>query len=505
MKVIFFLQLMLSGLLFFSYGSLGANSKKEKNLSATYYVSPDGHDSNSGTSANAAWKTIAKVNSVTFKPGNRILFKSGGVWNDVLAPKGSGTEGFPIVIDKYGGEARPVIHGGVKTNGSSTVYLNKISYWEVNNLEVTNTVPPGTSYAVVGIRVSGGGVSESAIRGISIKNCYVHDVNSAVHGQANFNKTSGGIILDGKIYGALVQNCRIVNCAVEGLRTAGSREISERSKDIIFDHNSIENIYGDGIVMSGVTGGSKIIHNKVYNACMNTGPENYAGIWTIGSIRTLVAYNEVYGLKGGSKNDGMAFDTDGYDDITTTDGDIFEYNYTHDNGGGFFLFMTAAKNITVRYNVSINDVGPLNGKKLFLIQDSPNTSRYVHHNVFYIKNPVDKLFWEGSGAEFKNNIFYTDSTVSKISDKEVTDKARFYDNSFYPANTFSALNWGTSVQRGNRFYKNSDFQDPLLKNGCSVTETFLPNVFYPHVSPEDIPSHYEKKCLFTHNKAAVVK
>jgi hypothetical protein len=51
----------------------------------TYYVSrKGGSDTNSGTSAVAPWKTLAKVSSVTFKPGDKILLD---YHNMVLRPK----------------------------------------------------------------------------------------------------------------------------------------------------------------------------------------------------------------------------------------------------------------------------------------------------------------------------------------------------------------------------------------------------------------------------------
>ena len=59
----------------------------------TYYVDPDGNDDNSGTSPTSAWKTLAKVDSTTFRPGDQILFKSGGSWIGTLQPKGSGSAG----------------------------------------------------------------------------------------------------------------------------------------------------------------------------------------------------------------------------------------------------------------------------------------------------------------------------------------------------------------------------------------------------------------------------
>ena len=69
----------------------------------TYYVSSSsGSDTNSGTSANAAWATLAYVNAQTFNPGDSILFKRGDVWNESLAPPSSGTSGNPIAFDAYG-------------------------------------------------------------------------------------------------------------------------------------------------------------------------------------------------------------------------------------------------------------------------------------------------------------------------------------------------------------------------------------------------------------------
>src|SRR5688572_29220844 len=44
-------------------------------LAATYYVSPTGSDSNAGNNVGAPWRTVSKVNSKAFGPGDKILFK----------------------------------------------------------------------------------------------------------------------------------------------------------------------------------------------------------------------------------------------------------------------------------------------------------------------------------------------------------------------------------------------------------------------------------------------
>ncbi|WP_447640949.1 MULTISPECIES: right-handed parallel beta-helix repeat-containing protein [Chitinophagaceae] len=459
---------LLSSLLFFFY--TGAKTAKTDTLSVdgtTYFVSPDGSDSNTGTDSTAPWQSLAKVNAMRFAPGDRILLKSGGIWNDTLCPKGSGKAGVPIVIDKYGGLSKPHINGGGKVNCSSSLSLNGVAYWEVHNMEVTNTVPNGVTYAATGIRINGGArIEDSAYGNIIITDCYVHDVNAATVHQANYSKGAGGIILAGKLNNVLVQNCHIANCSVEGIRTTGFSQMERRSKNIVLDNNLIEDIYGDGIVMAQVSGGCRITHNTVRNACM-TNDINFAGIWTVGSRNTIVSHNEVYGMKGGGPNDGMAFDADGWDNPSAADGDVFEYNYSHDNNGGFFLFMSHARNITVRYNVSANDVGTTGRKKLFLIENSPNKDRYVYNNVFYITNPVDKLFWKGVGARFSNNIFYVASSINRLSDIVPDGRAQFDNNCFYPSVAFSSLNWGTAVQAHN-FYENPQFIHPIAGTGLGA-------------------------------------
>ncbi|HEX9006361.1 MAG TPA: right-handed parallel beta-helix repeat-containing protein, partial [Bacteroidota bacterium] len=75
----------------------------------TYYVRNDGNDGNTGTSDAAAWASVARVNQATLNPGDRVLFKSGGLWAEQLSPALSGTSTQPILYGAYGSGARPVI------------------------------------------------------------------------------------------------------------------------------------------------------------------------------------------------------------------------------------------------------------------------------------------------------------------------------------------------------------------------------------------------------------
>ena len=77
----------------------------------TYYIDPLGNDTNPGLKTSAPWKTLEKVNSTIFLPGDRILFSAGGEWTGQLHPKGSGKTGNPIRIGKYGKGEKPSING----------------------------------------------------------------------------------------------------------------------------------------------------------------------------------------------------------------------------------------------------------------------------------------------------------------------------------------------------------------------------------------------------------
>ena len=84
------------------------------------------------------------INSSTeFQPGDEILFKSGGVWNGKLAPKGSEKKDLPITIASYGDGAKPLINGngaeGQTTGGAVNLYNQ--SWWTIENIEVTNDAP----------------------------------------------------------------------------------------------------------------------------------------------------------------------------------------------------------------------------------------------------------------------------------------------------------------------------------------------------------------------------
>lgn len=75
----------------------------------TYFIDPNGNDSNNGLSEDSPWKTIDKLNKQSFRPGDNVLFKRGGVWTGKLEIHSSGSKNSPILIGAYGNGSKPVI------------------------------------------------------------------------------------------------------------------------------------------------------------------------------------------------------------------------------------------------------------------------------------------------------------------------------------------------------------------------------------------------------------
>jgi uncharacterized repeat protein (TIGR01451 family) len=96
----------------------------------TYYVSSSGgSDSNSGLSPEAAFQTIAKVNSLALGAGDKVLFRCGDTWRaEMLRIIRSGTSGSPITYGSYPSETcsdKPVISGALPLTGW-TLYSGNI-------------------------------------------------------------------------------------------------------------------------------------------------------------------------------------------------------------------------------------------------------------------------------------------------------------------------------------------------------------------------------------------
>lgn len=398
-----------------------------------YYVdASSGDDNNTGTSPKAAWKTLDKVNSISFAPGSQILLKKGETWTGRLAPKGSGTKEEVITLGSYGeGDKRPVINGNGCTDGAVGFYNQE--YWEITGLEVTNwqkgeefgnqetydknknqSIRHGIYVELENFDTNGDNTAEH----IYVKDCYVHDVIGNLGNPHNgvgifyfvSDSKDKSRFHDVKIAGNDVRNIDRSGIIIRSQDT--SNPDVTYNTGIVIEDNYLENIAGDGIVAK-VSKNALIQYNEVNEACTRAtgGNVNNAAVWVWQCKDSVIQYNEVYntGLHGGNK-DGQAFDSD-----FNCEGCVIQYNYSHNNDGGFVLLIAPSSNdfnrgTVVRYNISEND------KKDVLEISGEVENAQIYNNTIYQSEDcstnllrVNTYFGIPESALILNNIFHSDA------------------------------------------------------------------------------------------------
>ena len=120
------------------------------NDAEVYYISSsEGNDDNDGFSIQTPIKSIDKLNTIIFNPGDSILFKSGDYWEGMFWLNGSGSSLSPIVVDVYGGDNRPIIDG---FGYQASILIFNDQNITINGLELTNSfshIEPDTTTIAV--------------------------------------------------------------------------------------------------------------------------------------------------------------------------------------------------------------------------------------------------------------------------------------------------------------------------------------------------------------------
>ncbi|MBK3516167.1 right-handed parallel beta-helix repeat-containing protein [Carboxylicivirga marina] len=421
MRITHFISTSLTIVTVFFLGccSKGNVSHQKEKALITYYIDANtGNDSNTGTSPDQAFTSLDKINSLTLTAGTQVLFKSGTTYNGQLKPKGLGEAGNPIIISKYGGETKPIINA--EGQHTAAVYIYNMAYVEVRDLEITNTGEERENgRRGVIVEAENCGVTKHII----LDNLFIHDVN----GSLVKSKGGGSAILwrnHGDKYittfdSLIIQNCHLKDCTRNGINARGytRRDNWHPSTNVIVRNNLLEGIPGDGIVPIGTDGA--LIEYNTMRACPDilSHAEAAAGIWPWSADNTLIQFNEVAGHT--AKWDGQGFDSD-WNCIGTT----IQYNYSHDNYGGFLLICNkgntlntpsnvGTKNTIVRYNVSVNDgIRPYPTERRGWFSpcmhiSGPVENNYIHHNLFVFPEKesadIDRTFiqmdnWGGPWA-----------------------------------------------------------------------------------------------------------
>jgi len=362
----------------------------------TFYVdSAAGDDARDGTAPERAWKSLARVGGATFEPGTRILLRAGGVWQGCLKPTCSGRPGAPLVLDRYGDGAKPRIEG-VGHAEQTAVVLDNVDHWEIRNLDLSR----GRCGVLLRYKAFG------PARHVHLVGLDIHDVRGGLTGD------DGGILVSVSGETTYCDDLLIEGCAIERVDRngilitdyPGPPSDKHRNRNVVIRGNRLHDIGGDGIFILACRG-AIIERNRLSHAHQRVGrrpgERACAGIWPHRCEETLVQFNEVSHTAVGGLT---VWDSEAFDDDISCTGTVFQYNYSHDNAGGFLL-ICGGRDTIARYNISQNDA-----TATFTLEGDAVANALIHNNTVYTRpdlnvEVVRNTFGAPRGVRFVNNVF----------------------------------------------------------------------------------------------------
>lgn len=485
--------------------SLSGGFTVAKGTSRTYYVSSStGSDLNDGLSPETPFQTIGKLNTLTFVPGDRILFKTGDTFVGMFRPKGSGAEGAPIVAASYGDGKRPVIQpdpkgvfnyalgaGAVvtrKVNGA--IWLENVDHWEIRDLELHDPSYDPKFYLVGDLDVYNAGLRVINVDQGDLSH-YVFD-NLVIHGfrgpGINPGKTSGGIqfnvgtqadeAVPSCFVDVSITNCEIYQCGRDGVNSLsvwGYRRYQDNgsawpsfpsgeynskysyypSRNFYMANCNIHEIDGDGLIVDSWF--NAVVENNVVYRCaihMSNPFRAAVGMFNWNSDNVVFQYNECYanGTDATRHNVGstnvehgvIIQDGQGIEVDALNQNTWVQYNYLHDNAAFMMLCTESAMytsiNTYIRYNVTEND-----GCNL------PNTNGgmgwFLNGNCGINTQVYNNTCILGSNALKNNQLFLL---------KYNSAQYKFYNNIFVytGATPVGVVNWQDSTDWQNNLFIN---------------------------------------------------
>ncbi len=456
-----------------------------------------------------------------------------------ISSYGTGTEkpaihanGQGVWYQQYGKNLDNVNH---KRQGyvSSTILLYDVDFVEVSDLELTNisddfeyfkgavTSAAENSTASADIsqnkRMDRTGVAGIAKNGgtmehVYLDNLYIHDVDGNI---GDKHMDNGGIQMNvaqpdneeetgiARYHDIKITNCYVRDVSRAGIcvgytyqsnRFSGSAISDETAKkyghtNLVMENNYVKDIGNDGIV--AMYAFRPLVQNNVADRCgadmdvENGGYSNYygyvcAGIWPWKCKDGLFQYNE--GFDTVNNQDGMPWDID------YSDGTIYQYNYSHNNGGGCIMFCGGeAYNGTFRYNISQNDL-----KGLLILSGNPKGE--VYNNVFYIDGDLstkihNPTFCNGTGV-MRNNIFYNVSTAAETEGHMDKENDTWSNNIFYGYDSrFTVSSLGdTNISADPKFVDPGKAPTSILLNSDGMASIHDRSVYNGYKLAADSPA-----------------
>lgn len=359
---------------------------------STYYLDPTaGKDTNSGLSPQDAWRSFNKLANLRLNAGDCIALKRGEVFDQVLELSAQGSFLEPIVVSAYGQGHKPIIRA--PDHSLYAVRIFNSSYLQLKDIEVVNTgstiLPTRTG---VKLESSNYGTAHTLV----LSGLDIRDVNgSLVKGEGG----GSGILIESRgdsilsnFDALLIEDCTIKRCQRNGMIWSANWNRYHRwfpSTNTIVRNNFIQGVPGDGIVPIACVN-TLIEFNKMVD-CPEILPqtEAAAGFWPWSCDNTTIQFNEVTGHNA-------PWDAQGFDSDYNCRNTVIQYNYSHQNAGGFVLICNSGESrdqignigTRVQYNLSIDDGNRIKPTRVGMFSPSihiagPAKETSIYRNIIY--------------------------------------------------------------------------------------------------------------------------
>ncbi len=217
---------------------------------ATYYVSPLGDDTKAGTSPDAAWRTLGKVNNTRLRPGDSVLLQAGANFAGPLVPWGAGSAKAPVRIASYG-QGRAT----VSSVSNNILFLHDVSWLTIENLHLTandadmHVVVSDPSTTSSNVTIRGNLIDHTGAFGINSPSLTDHDWT--IQGNTVTDTGETGITFRGsdfKVIGnVVVRTGRHPSEAAHGIYAKGPRAQVIGNVIDTFDSSGISIRYQDSV------------------------------------------------------------------------------------------------------------------------------------------------------------------------------------------------------------------------------------------------------------------
>lgn len=274
--------------------------------------SEEGNDGRDGLTPATAWRTFLHVNDRVFAPGDAILLKRGGRWDEPLHPAGSGTASAWITLGAYGDGPDPEIVG----HGRTAVRLENSSFWKIQSLVVSG----GDGHEVDGLNVA----VTSTVTGARPRGIRIADVVAGECGGTGIAVGGSYGVVDG-YDDVAIDNCLAYANAGGGILVNGWHQRGWRHARITRCTAWSNNGWG-GIYLNG--GADGLIEDcRAFN-------NYFLNLWFWNAVNVTVRRCETF--RGHTSNEAGGFDLD-----YSVNASLIEDCYSHHNQHYGFMLMGA--------------------------------------------------------------------------------------------------------------------------------------------------------------------